>query len=90
MPSDVYFELPFAVVFYQLSLILKMLLSLTFLREPGWDCNEVRAKIDLFDAIDNVASGLDRVQDLLDGDDRVEGLSVTKVFRVPRLNKSIL
>lgn len=90
MPSDSYFELPFAVVFYQLSRILKMLLNLTFLCEPGRDCNEVRAKVDLFDAIDKCRSGLDRVQNLLDGDDGVEGLSVKKVHvsRALRLNKS--
>lgn len=90
MPCDVYFELPFAVVFYQLSRSLKMLFNLTFLHEPGWDCNEVRAKVDLFDVIDNVASGLDRVQDLLDGDDGIEGLSVKKVSRALRLNKSTI
>lgn len=46
-----------------------MHLNLTFLCEPGWDCNDVRAKVNLFDAIENVASGLDRVQDLLDGEE---------------------
>ncbi|UKZ71044.1 uncharacterized protein TrAtP1_012011 [Trichoderma atroviride] len=89
MSSDVYFESPFAVVSHQLSRILKMLVNLTFLCESGWDCNEVRAKVDLFDTIEIVASGLDRLQDLLDGDDGVEGQSV-KASRALRLNKSTI
>ena len=90
LPAVPYFEMPTFVVSYQMARVFQILYYLTFLNEPDWDCQQVRSKIDFFESMANVASGLEKMQHMLESDDEDDQLNVKPMVKNLREDKSNL